>query len=170
MNNKFVFLIGILTALIIFVYDQAILSLVGFIRFDFLTRLMVVVSSTIFFILILIIYSILLRKKKEISLLWKTVVITYIISYFFKFLFKIPRPVGVVNELGYSFPSTHAMVIFSTIAVMGARFKKFNYVFLLVAVLIIFSRLYLGVHYLSDLFIGGVFGYLIGSIITKKWK
>lgn len=170
MNNKFIILIYVLIALIIIVYDKTIFELIRLIRFGFLTTIMRMISSTIFIFLLLILYSILLRKRKEISLLWLTVGISYIISYFLKNLFKIIRPEGIINEVGYSFPSTHAAVIFSAFAIMSLRFKKLKWVFLLIAILVAFSRLYLGVHYFSDLLAGGLLGFEIGYIISKKWK
>ena len=65
----------------------------------------------------------------------------------------------------YGFVSSHAANFFA-IAVFSMSFliddKKWLYpLLILVAVLVSFSRIYLGVHYFSDVFVGAVLGMLI---------
>lgn len=90
---------------------------------------------------------------------------------FLKVLVERPRP-DVVEPLvaagGYSFPSGHAtiaMVLYSTLALLAAgwmgRWETRIYIFLGSAAMIAlvgFSRLYLGVHYLSDVLAGFALG------------
>jgi undecaprenyl-diphosphatase len=66
----------------------------------------------------------------------------------------------------YGFISSHAANFFALAMVSGkvfqSRFPKMKYYLLAAAILICFSRLYLGAHYLSDLIAGGLIGSCIG--------
>jgi undecaprenyl-diphosphatase len=84
------------------------------------------------------------------------------------------RPaLGLISETGYSLPSGHALmafVFFPTMIYLGkthiqTTWKKNLYIgaLLLFMVIISYSRLYLGVHYLSDVILGA----LIGSIMSS---
>lgn len=85
--------------------------------------------------------------------------------------FDRPRPsifVPVVHTVSSSFPSGHAMsaaIVYSTVAYLAARLHKRLWArglvmtaALLVVALISFSRMYLGVHYPSDVIAGVVIG------------
>ena len=66
-------------------------------------------------------------------------------------------------ELGYmvnSFPSGHATTAFSAFIALGLMMPRFYKLFLFIAALIALSRVILGVHYLSDVIMGGVIGTL----------
>jgi undecaprenyl-diphosphatase len=88
-----------------------------------------------------------------------------------KMRFDRPRPhvfTWGTNVVASSFPSGHAMsatIVYSTVAYLAARLQKRRWarvVTLLVAALLIvlisFSRLYLGVHYPSDVLAGVIIG------------
>jgi len=62
----------------------------------------------------------------------------------------------------FSFPSGHTLACFEATTVLLARHKKLGIPALVVSVLIAFSRMYLYVHYLTDVLAGIVFGVLIG--------
>lgn len=96
-----------------------------------------------------------------------------------------PRPTGLValdNLKGYSFPSGHSTLagtiagyfyytkknwtdnkIISKIVSM----KKIGYLSIILAILTGISRLYLGVHFLTDVLMGLLLGTILGLIITK---
>lgn len=85
------------------------------------------------------------------------------------------RPaLGLISETGYSLPSGHALmafVFFSTMIYLGkahiqTKWKKHLYIgsLLLLMVIISYSRLYLGVHYLSDVILGALVGASMSSI------
>ena len=71
------------------------------------------------------------------------------------------RPTAIITK--YSFPSGHASSVFSAVPVINRNFKAFKYIWIALAVLISFSRVYLNVHYLSDVVAGGLLGYGITS-------
>lgn len=71
----------------------------------------------------------------------------------------------------YSFPSGHTAVSFAAAsAVWNCGKKKLGAVFGIVAVLIAFSRLYLYVHYPTDVFAGMLIGILCGFLASKTAK
>ncbi len=69
-----------------------------------------------------------------------------------------------VNEY-FSFPSGHSTTAFAAAVVLSRIFPKGRFYFYLLAVLIGFSRIYLGVHYPLDVLAGGFFGVFIGFLV-----
>lgn len=64
----------------------------------------------------------------------------------------------------FSFPSGHASASFAAAAALFAYDKKWGAGALVLAALIAFSRLYLYVHYPSDVFAGTLLGILFGAM------
>ncbi len=74
-------------------------------------------------------------------------------------------------ELGYmvnSFPSGHAATAFSAFVALSLLMPKYSKLFLLIATLVALSRVILGVHYLSDIIIGGAIGTLWAYYLYKR--
>ena len=82
----------------------------------------------------------------------------------------------------YGFISSHASNFFGVcvfaILVLRSKVKSITPILLLIAILVCFSRIYLGVHYLSDIFAGALFGTIVAWLchrflflnIVKKTK
>jgi undecaprenyl-diphosphatase len=63
-----------------------------------------------------------------------------------------------------SFPSGHAFTVFFFAGVFF-RVRGVRWFFWAAAVLISFSRLYLGVHYISDVMFGAMAGFAVGAVV-----
>lgn len=72
--------------------------------------------------------------------------------------------------MSYSFPSGHTMSSFTAATVLYCRQKSSSIFFYTVAALIGFSRIYLFVHYPSDVLGGAVLGILLAHILVKVSK
>lgn len=95
--------------------------------------------------------------------------------YLIKIFIARPRPVeAMIDVNGYSFPSGHAtiatlfcfLIIFAYKKHIKNKLMKFIFIlfFTISALAISFSRVYLSVHYLSDVVVGMLLGLLISSI------
>jgi undecaprenyl-diphosphatase len=122
----------------------------------------------IFLLIILILY----RKGKRLTATKITLLLAgNSLTPFLKWIFARPRPNAdqiqvFFHEAGYGFPSGHALgaVLFAaTILVLLNQKNWFAYVLATVVVLAVgISRIFLGVHWLTDI----LFGYLIGTVWT----
>jgi len=111
------------------------------------------------------------RRNLDVFILWPITIGGFGATFVLKEIFHRSRPLGaLVTESSPSFPSTHAMFsiafyafIFYLLALNAkSRFSKYLLIsaVFLVPVFLGFSRLYLGVHYLSDV----LAGYAIGDV------
>lgn len=123
-------------------------------------------------------YYLIQGRYKEMLILITAVVGAYLLSYFFKGLFDRPRPEFIpAGDYHYtaSFPSGHALLAAATYLTLGGivsqlmpvnRTKAF--VLLLsffVMGLVGFSRMYLGVHWPTDV----LAGWMIGTVWAILW-
>lgn len=98
-----------------------------------------------------------------------------LVNHLIKIVVKRPRPdLMIVAETGYSFPSGHAMMslaLFGILIYFACRYIKNKPLkifvvagLIVLTILIGFSRIYLGVHYLSDVLAG--FSLSFASVIA----
>ena len=100
-----------------------------------------------------------------------------IIVHILKELVQRPRPLAEslfeainINVCGRklcgenSFPSGHSQIAFSIAAVLSGYYKKWL-LFYLLAFLVAFSRVYIGVHYPFDIIAGSMIGYLSAKLV-----
>ncbi len=123
--------------------------------------------SNEFMILLICFVSFIVFKNKKYGLLISlNAIIVFLINYVLKSIFTRPRPVDlmIIFENGYSFPSGHAMVSLSFYGFiiylinkldLDKKIKIFFSILLIILILLIgLSRIYLGVHYPSDVLAG----------------
>ncbi len=90
---------------------------------------------------------------------------------------RYPDPEPLVHVPGSSsFPSGHAAVGFACAAVLARAAPRLALPLYALAVLVAWSRVYVGVHYPLDVFGGAVLGVLIGQVIralpslARRWQ
>lgn len=176
----FVSALIVLALFLSFYFDNKIVRDVSFIRTPILTSFFTLINNTFFIIAAFIFLTILLVKENEnrwIIPVWISLAITELVGFVLKEVVQRHRPfqLGLVSvvagvvENGFSFPSLHTALLFSAIPFLSKGFPRFKYVWIVFACLIAFSRIYLGVHFLSDVIVGSVLGYLIGYSVMK-WR
>ena len=108
-------------------------------------------------------------------------VLAWLLRLGLKLFFLRGRPDNIealVGATGYSFPSGHAivsLVLFGLIALavgetrLGRRHKTFIFSIAAIAIVLVgVSRVYLGVHFLSDVLGGWIFGFIILVLIHRQ--
>lgn len=147
-------------------------------RFDFFTVIMKVITnfgSAVSIIIISLLSVIFIKDKKIPACVIINIIFVTILNQLLKNILQRPRPDGfrLINESGYSFPSGHSMVsmafyglfiYFAYTKIENKNLRSIVCILLSILVVLIgFSRIYLGVHYASDV-LGGFLisiGYLI---------
>lgn len=147
------------------VYRLVILNL----RSEPVTAIMKLITnlSSAYVLIAITIGILLFVKNKKVGLcVASNLVITTLLNQLLKYIIQRPRPDGyrLIAESGYSFPSGHSMVSMAFYGLIiyliwkMVKNKKIKYISCGILGLLIpmigFSRIYLGVHYASDV-IGG---------------
>ena len=83
---------------------------------------------------------------------------------------EIPTTLLIAPPAGFSFPSGHSSSSFAAAFILYRTKKIWGVAAFLLAVLIAFSRLFLFVHYPSDVLTGALLGLLTGWLIWKFGK
>lgn len=128
------------------------------------------------FIWILISILLMLNKKYRIiglmalcALILSTILGEGILKHVFQRVrpsFDIPTVNLLIQKpLSYSFPSGHTTSSFAVAGILAKYFKKYAILFFAIASLIGFSRLYLYVHYPTDVLVGIILGLICSKII-----
>ena len=117
---------------------------------------------------------------------WKMVVEAIVASVFTRFvlvevirwLWFRPRPfvtlnfVPLINQSAKeaSFPSGHASFYFALSTIVYCYNKKAGILFFIASALIVIARVFVGIHWPSDILAGAVLGILTGWLIDKLFK
>ena len=148
-------------------FDKLAFSLFK-IRTPLLTKIFLIITNlgSPYVLIVLTLLSFLLKNKKISFIITANLGLITIINQVLKFIIKRPRPsdLFLIIETGYSFPSGHSMVSLSFYGLLiyfiykyfkNKKLKIFLITFLsLIIVLIGISRVYLGVHFVSDVISG----------------
>lgn len=113
-------------------------------------------------------------------------ILTLLITHFFKkIMFKgVPRPVAALGEESLhlvdgvkiafmnSFPSGHSTTAFAVFTILCLYFAKCKsqYIWISLAVIASFSRVYLSQHFLVDIFVGSFIGVIIAFLSMSFYK
>lgn len=136
---------------------------------DFMTPIAKIITNfggTIIITIIIVILFIFIKNKKICLSIFLNVVFITVLNQLLKFIVQRPRPITyrIIDEKGYSFPSGHSMVsmafygylIYLIYKHIKNKFLKYSLIIILsvLIVMIGISRIYLGVHYTSDVIAG----------------
>lgn len=158
---------------------QILLFIQNYLRFSELTPWVIRLTRLGNMGIIWIVISILLlfpRKTRRAGILSLLALLgsLCITNFFLKNYVARVRPYEVVNGLNclvakakdWSFPSGHASAAFaSAVVIYKNRPKRLGVPCMILAFLISLSRLYVGIHYPSDVICGAIIGALIGLIL-----
>ncbi len=159
-------------------------------KYSFLDSFFISITDIATFLPLSILSIILIINKKTrlcgLNSLDSLITSTIITTLILKNIVKRPRPftndmfisfwqeVGSVSANSFSFPSGHSSAIFAICFTLFLYFnKKYSFVFLLIALIIAFSRVYLFVHYATDVIAGiliGIFSSLLSYTFIDKMK
>lgn len=129
-----------------------------------------------------ILLFIILKNKRTGFLIGINLVFVTILNQLLKFVLQRPRPVDyrLIDETGYSFPSGHSMVSMAFYGyliylIYKSKFNKYVKIILMtiLALRILFigiSRIYLGVHYTSDVVAGFLLSISYLIVFIKLFK
>ena len=146
-------------------FDNYIINLFKY-KSDILTNIMKIITflgSALSIILLTVLLIIVVKGKRNKILILINVIVTTLLNQLLKNVFQRGRPIdSIIEESGYSFPSGHSMVSmafygFLIYLVYKSNIKYKGLIVGLLSVLIVLigiSRIYLGVHYPTDV-IGG---------------
>ena len=183
-SKRGIWIIGFIIALFIIslYFDSYIVKGVSYLKNGFLDEFLIGLTFTsseiiiFFFLTSLFLWN--ENKRKWILPLWFTLFLSTLVSFILKVVIQRPRPFqqGIIEISSFlvknsyyvwdfSFPSNQTMLVFCAIPILSKEFPKFKYVWIALASLVGFSRLYFGLHFLSDVIAGAAIGYLLGALI-----
>lgn len=151
-------------------FDQAVNEAIQNFLPDWLEKIFVGITffgDAIIYILLLALAYWLLNKKDAIVGIYVLITASFL-NFFLKVLIKKPRPsesIRIVEAEGFSTPSGHSQTSTTVYGWMMFYFKKI-WLYILVPILVLlicFSRVVLGVHFIGDI----ILGFLIGAVVLS---
>lgn len=129
--------------------------------------------GVVFIVILLAIYLINKKMWKELlEIIFLPLFVLYL-AFLLKFLFEVPRPYELydLNPLKFasysSFPSIHASFAISLYFAASNAFKNQKKLLFVICGIIALSRVYIGVHNLSDIIAGGILGYYVTEYLIR---
>ena len=183
-NLAILFIVLSFAVILSFVFDNLIVQNISKLRNVFTDEVFLgitfISSEIIIFFFLTSLFLWQEHKRKWILPLWLTLGESAILSFILKFAIQRLRPfqqdlVSIPEMLAsksyeiwnFSFPSFQAMLVFCALPIISKEFPKIKWAWIVFAFLVAFSRVYFGLHFLSDVIVGGILGYLIGVLVIR---
>lgn len=160
------------------IFDTPVQAAIISLRSNWLTKFFLTITKlgdakgVITVLLLAILILLFIKKRLETVVIMLSVIGGHLLIESLKLLFQRPRPTvtWLAFASGYSFPSGHSLItvsLYGLIALLLFKYLKPSclkkiliILFLLVPVLVGISRIYLGVHYPTDVLAGWFSGFL----------
>src|SRR3989344_9670847 len=183
-NLAILFIVLSFAVILSFVFDSLIVQNISKLKNLFLDEVFLgitfISSEIIIFFFLTSLFLWQEHKRKWILPLWLTLGASAIISFLLKISIQRLRPfqqdlVSIPEMLmsksyeiwNFSLPSFQAMLVFCALPILSKEFPKIKWAWIIFAGLVAFSRVYFGLHFLSDVIVGGILGYLIGVLVIR---
>ena len=166
--------------------DITLLKAIDFHRFQSLDHLFILITNTakpiVVSVVIILFITGMVKNNDKMKLtaiqMVGSLIITTITVLVLKYFIDRPRPYitypliwHVTADNDGSFPSGHTSVCFAIAAILSLNYRK-RYIIIPIfvwAVLVAYSRLYLGLHYPSDVAAGAVIGMVASWVVYKMF-
>jgi undecaprenyl-diphosphatase len=144
----------------------------------YLNVVMAYLAKSFFIVLPVLVIYLLLKKDMNVYSFVVAGILLYVISDAIKIITKEPRPCNVpylvdtlhINYIAcqssFSFPSNHAGVL-TGLTIFLKNYKYVRVLYVVWLLLILFGRIYLGLHYLTDVIAGAALSIVVAYIIYK---
>ncbi len=176
-NNKITLIVSAVFIAFSFLLDKLIIQLINVIEYPILFKLFYIITLLgepyVYIWIILFLTIALIINNHSIKKFIITIIVGAVSEFILKTIINRPRPFEALNVSSTvstsmsSFPSGHTMMFFVMIPYLTNKFPKITIPLWTISILVGFSRIYLGVHYFSDVVAGAIIGYFIGLMILQ---
>ncbi len=155
--------------------NDAAFSFMNGIASSALTAVMSPLAESFFIVLPLVAIYLALKNDTNVYAYCMTVVALFVIGEVLKAIIQEPRPCSLPDlswinhttcESGYSFPSNHATVL-TGLPLFLRRYRLPQVAYVAWLLVLLFGRVYLGQHYLTDVLAGAVLSIIIVFVVYR---